>query len=687
MTSLHISSERSDAEDIVTALATELCDVNARNKLGRTALHLAAKLGNLQNLRVLLDAGCDRNIKDKLGFTAVGLAFKFNQKGSADILLRYKPRRDRSSSNESGLDENENVPVKRYDLEEKLHSHDGDCLPIKIGSKMQKNVRVTSLKATRGQKVFHRLCCETILRQMERKLKGKAFSRNIYHVLLFLLHQRRNELDGLATSRRTHYLETLFEKKMLTLSLDCTSLNQFSFSIHSSVSLDAKLKQLCLCRELKTCVAVDSRILASDVLKRLLRNLKDSLFCPTILSASVPAQLRCPSSSFKGSTLVRNDSEPAYGNLEVLMQLLRDVFSSKRDDSTLQRCTDIDAEESLWKIKSSEEKKTLYGDESNFIASRQTEDCLWYLEHVINRKSTSTSFVEELLEFFAQNSSIFMYCLECRETMFSSLLAKWLTKESPRMEDEIASLFLQVCVALSSDQRLLLRCAGAVMKQGLLQQHCNAVALATCMLVRMGLLKGEYDVCIVTDLKGPLLVLEHVLLEDYFPRNLAGIFASFLCKSSPRLFGLDKMRLRALASAVTKEILPTSSQEAERDTGKSFKRVCDIVAQEEDWEPLLKCVDAFFSHIIVKLNCRVLSTGESILIYLGLLKSEFSIEIVRNLKCALKVLRHMSKQSYFSPELKQVFLCFLEKPNPLLYSCSVEVDELLRTLLNDQADL
>ena len=101
MTSLHISSERTGAEDIFLVLVSASCDVNARNKLGRTALHLAAKQGNLQNLKTLLNAGCDRNIKDKLGFTAVGLAFKFNQKASADVLLHYKPKRSQSFCKET----------------------------------------------------------------------------------------------------------------------------------------------------------------------------------------------------------------------------------------------------------------------------------------------------------------------------------------------------------------------------------------------------------------------------------------------------------------------------------------------------------------------------------------------------------------------------------------------------------
>ena len=68
----------------------------ATNLAAPHALHIAAKQGNLENLRILLDAGCDRNIKEKLGFTAVGLAFKFKQKTSTGILLHYKPRRNQT---------------------------------------------------------------------------------------------------------------------------------------------------------------------------------------------------------------------------------------------------------------------------------------------------------------------------------------------------------------------------------------------------------------------------------------------------------------------------------------------------------------------------------------------------------------------------------------------------------------
>ena len=117
------------------------------------------------------------------------------------------------------------------------------------------------------------------------------------------------------------------------------------------------------------------------------------------------------------------------------------------------------------------------------------------------------------------------------------------------------------------------------------------------------------------------------------------------------------------------------------DTGKSFKRICDVAAVEEDWELFLKCVDALFSRAFVTLRCDAWPIGESILIYLGLLKSEFHIETVRNLNCALKLLHHTVKQSYFPPQLKPLLVCFLQKPNPALTPYSREVEEILSALI------
>ena len=693
MTSLHISSDHADAEDIVSALATASCDVNARNKLGRTALHLAAKLGNLQNLKVLLDAGCDRNIKDKLGFTAVGLAFKFNQKGSADILLHYKPRRNQGSSKESVLDENENEPVKRGDPEGK-EADMTNCLCAEACSNA-----TTSLKPRRGQMSVQELCNRTFLKLTDSRVtEGKERSRKIYNLIVAMLKQRRDKLDGLtsASSKKTRCIETVLEEKLLNLIFIFTSFIQYPLPVYTVTTLDSRPRKLCLCNlETRISERKDLLNLESDLLLKLLHGLKRSLVCSRNPSKTILKQHQHLPLALTNLKLQEGkESEPTFEELQGFTQMLRQVCKEMTGDSKVHTFRRVDVEgfeegvtnlNKLLAIRDSWNEKDEFQEMQSDFAVDNVKECLSRLDDMISMKSTAGSFAEDLLEFFVQNSDVFLSCLQYKESTFSAILNKYLSRDSSWMEDKVAKLFLQVCVALANEQQLLLKYAGAIMKQGFSHHSCNAMSLGTCILVRMGLLKGEYDVDTVLDLKGPLLALEHVFTQEYFPRDLAAIFASFLCKSSPKLFGLEELRLRALASAVIKEVLPTSSQEAERDAGKSFKRICDIVAMEEHSELLSKCVDALFSRVFVALDCNMWRIAESLLIYIGLLKSEVSIETVRNLKCGLKLLHHIVNQSYISPELKQVFLCFLQRPNPALYSCCAEIDDILSTLLHSEA--
>lgn len=685
MTSLHICSERIDAEDILLTLATETCDVNARNKLGRTALHLAAKHGNTENLKRLLDAGCNRTIKDKLGFTAVGLAFKFNHKGSAEILLHHKPKKNRWSSRESCLDGNESEPVKRGNKE-------------KLLSKAQSfpGVNTSCKKASSMLKKKNR--SEVILKLLERASRGKASNFRTHHLILAMLTVKRNRLDGMIISKRTNFLESVFEREVLSSFLDSSSLTSSSLVLFRCVvSLDDRLTQLCLCNFAKSVFKKrDSNTLALDFLSKLLRNLKSSILhygSRRLTLNSIPYQCQRSSWVFIIPKLTRKENKP--DDFRDFAQMLTDVFGCLSDRGISQKITDYDFETKIELdqdhsvLDSLEENYTLdhSSQKCKFVASYvyKLEDCLRILELMINMSSTPASFAGDLLEFCLENPVVFIRCLTYRDSIFCAMLNKSLTEDNNWTADKFARLFLQVCVGLSSDHRLLYKCASAVMKQGI--AHCDSASLGTCILVRMGLLKGEYDISSVVDLKGPLFALEHVFAADYFPRNLAAIFASFLCKSSPKLFGLDQLRLRALKSAVTKEVLPTSCQEAESDAGRSFKRICDVMALEEDWELLFECADELFSNIFETLNCNVMRVSESLLIYLGLLKSESCIEIVRSFKCAVNLLNHMAKQSYFSSESRAVFLCFFQKSNSSLYACSAEVDALLRTIRNIKAGL
>ena len=525
------------------------------------------------------------------------------------------------------------------------------------------------------------------------KAEKREASLKTLHFIMALLTQKRNVLDGLTNWDSRKKLEPV-QRNLRDLIF--TSLIQHSLATRTSLKLTDESGEQCVCDfYLKPGEFVGSQVLVcnpgSSLLVELLQGVKDSFSFSRERSWLIPKQHQSlpPPSKWK-----LQEKESILKDLKVNEEKISTapLSNAKTDPTLIELCEENSPEmdnEAIEKglnrlnnlmisIKDSENIKQVFDRTDSGLLTDNIEIYLSRLDDVITMKSTPTSFIEATLEIFCQNSDISVYCAKKRNLLFSSLLEKVITACGSWDADKIAKVFLHVCVVFVSDRRLLLSCAGAVLKLGLCHPQADAIALGTCILVRTGLLKQEDDVEIITDLTGPLLALEHLCAEEYFPRNLAAILASFLSKSSPKLFGLDHLRLRALASAVTKEVLPTSCQEAESDTGKSFKRVCDIVALEGYREELLSCADALFTRAFVTLGCNAWRIGESILIHLGLLKSERFVEIVRNHGTAFKLLRHALKESYFPPILKQLLMCFLQKPNPVLTAYSTEVEDILR---------
>ena len=616
------------------------------------------------------------------------MAFKFNQKGSADILLHYKPRRSRSSSKDSLLDENRNEPAlecKGVEKEEETVRKDCVCT---TSSRVRDVKHVHSFKQSKKNQIqFQEHWNKVLLKLKNRDVKeGEKLSWKINHLLGTMVTRKRDKLDGL-TSYNSWKTLHVFERKLWNTIPSCVSFIHYPFLVYSVASFDARPSKRCslaLIREDLFGRNADRRNLETGLLAKLLTDLKSTLLCSrnprrdkTILEETRPEEV------------------PVFDNFEHFAQILKELCKCKSEKISSRKCADSEAK-SAGGIHTKSNKILIVGDSDGQerqlrkimreFGVDEVQDFLSCLSQAINTRNPQPPFVEDFVEFFLQNSKIFTYCLNSKYSLFRTMLDKYLSTSSPWIADRIASLFLQVCISLSSEKRLLLRCAGDIMQKGLSHEYCNAFSLGNCILVRMGLLKGEFDVNIVSNLKGPLLALEHIFGEDYFPRNLASTFASFLSKSSPKLFGLEELRLRALVSAVTREVLPTSVQEGERETGRSFKRICDLAALEQDKELLSKCMDSLFFRTFVELKCRAWPVGESLLTYLGLLKNEYSIEIVRNLKCALKLLIPVVKQGYFPQELKEMFLVFLKKPNPALNSCSWVVDEIVNILVNKQGD-
>lgn len=93
MSSLHIAVDLEDNDYLLCLLASSIPNINIRNKVGRTALHVAAKSGNQEYIKILLDFGCDREIKDKFGKKAVDIAKANSHDACVQVLLHYIAKR------------------------------------------------------------------------------------------------------------------------------------------------------------------------------------------------------------------------------------------------------------------------------------------------------------------------------------------------------------------------------------------------------------------------------------------------------------------------------------------------------------------------------------------------------------------------------------------------------------------
>ena len=304
------------------------------------------------------------------------------------------------------------------------------------------------------------------------------------------------------------------------------------------------------------------------------------------------------------------------------------------------------------------------------------------LHYVIKRNYAPVAFSEALFDALLGELDILTLVLDEQLAFFESLLIKSLEDDTQEWNaDRTGAIFLQICHKTALDCSLLEKAASAFLSRAL--AHCaprSRMAIATSILMRMGLLKGEEEVNLVKDLRAPLTALEHVFQQDFFPRSLAAVFASFLAKPNPVLCGVHELRLRALKAALLREILPANSDEAGEGFGGGFKRICDALLSEGFWALAQDCCDELALRAWAEPSSQAWRAGESLLVSLGLIKSETQTELVRSMRNALKLLKHLVDQPYFPEVLIPMFRLFLGKPNSRLDSCRKGVDEILGSL-------
>uniref|UniRef100_A0A2K5W2A8 Ran GTPase activating protein 1 n=1 Tax=Macaca fascicularis TaxID=9541 RepID=A0A2K5W2A8_MACFA len=79
------------------------------------------------------------------------------------------------------------------------------------------------------------------------------------------------------------------------------------------------------------------------------------------------------------------------------------------------------------------------------------------------------------------------------------------------------------------------RKSNALMKKAFSSSSFNSSAFLTRLLAHMGLLKSEDKVKAIANLYGPLMALNHMVQQDYFPKALAPLLLAFITKPNSAL--------------------------------------------------------------------------------------------------------------------------------------------------------
>lgn len=324
-------------------------------------------------------------------------------------------------------------------------------------------------------------------------------------------------------------------------------------------------------------------------------------------------------------------------------------------------------------------RSELIGDSvtSKDTTSETFESVLIAFEYILQHKKTSGPwpFVMSFLEIFISSFEYAIPAITFRPDFVEAVIQKAVNEEIWD-EDKVAEVFVNFCDALAENVSLLCRFVDVLLSEAFTSQCLNQMTLSSCILVRMGLLKSEFEVKIGRQLKEALLALEHVFAQEYFPLCLAGLFSSFLVKPSPRFRKVNLTRRQALKAALLKEIVQPSMS-----LGKGLKRICDVIAQGDFWEAALRCCEALFEEsFTMTTTLTAMEHGSSILVYFGLMKSEFPVQVINNIDIGLKLLRHAADRGAIPQSIAPMLVIFLKKGSSKIHLYKEEVQDILKLL-------
>uniref|UniRef100_A0A670Y0K3 Ran GTPase-activating protein 1 n=1 Tax=Pseudonaja textilis TaxID=8673 RepID=A0A670Y0K3_PSETE len=97
--------------------------------------------------------------------------------------------------------------------------------------------------------------------------------------------------------------------------------------------------------------------------------------------------------------------------------------------------------------------------------------------------------------------------------------------------EKVVTVFLKISSVFKDEtvvKTAVCETTDALMREAFSSANFNSDAFITSLLIHMGLLKSEEKIRAVPSLYGPLMTLNHMVQQDYFPKSLAPILLAFV---------------------------------------------------------------------------------------------------------------------------------------------------------------
>ena len=202
---------------------------------------------------------------------------------------------------------------------------------------------------------------------------------------------------------------------------------------------------------------------------------------------------------------------------------------------------------------------------------------------------------------------------------------------------------------------------------------CPFSAIINWLLIQLKFIKSEFCVTTTPNARATLMLLSSLIGEPYFELSYLRQLAYVIAR--PRVLTQDEEVARKEFLCACLRIEIRSFAFSCKYAFKIFVSVQMLLASlEDELQTAFKALDRHLIEYMHDENC--LDFVSDILVYLGLMKSEFPVNVTSDFKTCIQLLSHVASQEYFPLSGVMVMDAFLKKPNKLLKSAEPQKAEL-----------